>query len=124
MFASGEISPYSSFDRKNRFKPGEEWKKIDLPFDWVVDLSFNKEASYSHGFKEVGWKFPETSVGWYRKTFHLPESDQGKHIRLKFDGIFRNAQIWVNGIFVGVEPSGYKQPDYDITDSLFYGEGD
>lgn len=106
-----------------RFKPGSEWKKVDLPFDWAVDLPFNKDASYSHGFKQVGWKFPETSVGWYRKTFFLPESDRGRHVRLKFDGIFRNAQIWVNGIFVGVEPSGYKHQDYDITDYLLYGEG-
>lgn len=106
-----------------RFKPGNEWKKVDLPHDWVVDLPYSSDASYSHGHKQVGWEFPETSVGWYRKTFTLSPEDKGKHFRIQFDGIFRNAQIWVNGIFVGVEPSGYIHQDYDITDYLLFGDG-
>ena len=107
-----------------RFKAGDEWKAVDLPHDWAVDLPFSETASYSHGHKTVGWKFPETSIGWYRKTFRLSGEDKGKHFRLQFDGIFRNAQIWVNGIFVGVEPSGYIHQDYDITDYLLFGEDD
>ena len=107
-----------------RFKEdAKQWKVVDLPYDFVIDLPFEEKASYSHGHKTVGWQYPETSVGWYRKTFHLPESDRGKHIRLQFDGIFRDAQIWVNGTLVGQEKSGYIHHDYDITDYLFYGEG-
>ena len=105
-----------------RFNPDERWKAVDLPHDWVVDLAYSRDASYSHGHKQVGWKFPQTSVGWYRKTFNLPKEDKGKHFRLQFDGIFRNAQIWVNGFFVGVEPSGYIHQDYDITDYLLFGD--
>ena len=106
-----------------KFKPGDEWKPVDLPHDWVVDLPYSGEASYSHGSKTVGWKFPETSVGWYRKTFRLPASDKGRHFRIQFDGIFRNAQVWVNGFLVGIEPSGYAHQDYDITDYLLFGDG-
>ena len=39
------------------------WKPVQLPHDWVVDLPFSPEASHSHGYKTVGWKWPETSVG-------------------------------------------------------------
>lgn len=106
----------------DRFVQGDEWKKIDLPHDWAVDLNFHPDASYSHGFKAVGWKFPENSVGWYRKTFEVPESDKGKHIRIQFDGIFRAASIWINGIYIGGEDSGYIHQDYDITDYLLYGK--
>ena len=105
-----------------RFNPDERWKAVDLPHGWVVDLAYSRDASYSHGHKQVGWKFPQTSVGWYRKTFNLPKEDKGKHFRIQFDGIFRNAQIWVNGFFVGVEPSGYIHQDYDITDYLLFGD--
>ena len=105
-----------------RFNPDGRWKAVDLPHDWVVDLAYSRDASYSHGHKQVGWKFPQTSVGWYRKTFNLPKEDKGKHFRIQFDGIFRNAQIWVNGFFVGVEPSGYIHQDYDITDYLLFGD--
>ena len=104
------------------FNPDGRWKAVDLPHDWVVDLAYSRDASYSHGHKQVGWKFPQTSVGWYRKTFNLPKEDKGKHFRIQFDGIFRNAQIWVNGFFVGVEPSGYIHQDYDITDYLLFGD--
>ena len=112
--------PYSfKFDEK---KWGVEWKKVTLPHDWVVDLPFAKEASHSHGYKQVGFKYPETSVGWYRKFFNIPKEDFGKHIYLQFDGIFRDARVWVNGFYLGHEPSGYAAQIYDISEYLNYGE--
>ena len=51
------------------------WAKVDLPHDWVVDLPYAGEASHSHGYKQVGFKYPQTSVGWYRKTFTIPAED-------------------------------------------------
>ncbi|MCC8172001.1 MAG: beta galactosidase jelly roll domain-containing protein [Parabacteroides sp.] len=69
----------------------------------------------------VGYKYPETSVGWYRKFFTVPEEDLGKHLYLQFDGIFRDARIWVNGFYLGHEPSGYVTQTYDITEYLNYG---
>ena len=97
------------------------WKTVDLPHDWVVDLPFAAEASHSHGYKTVGYKYPQTSVGWYRKTFTVPARDYGKHIWLQFDGIFRDARIWVNGFYLGHEPSGYATRTYDISEYLNYG---
>ena len=95
---------------------------MNLPHDWVVDLPYAPEASHSHGYKTVGYKFPETSVGWYRKTFTVPHEDHGKHLYLQFDGIFRDARVWVNGFYLGHEPSGYATHTYDITEYLNYGE--
>ncbi|MDE7418839.1 MAG: DUF4982 domain-containing protein [Muribaculaceae bacterium] len=111
--------PYSP-----KFDPGKwdaEWKPVALPHDWVVDLPFAPEASHSHGYKTVGYKYPETSVGWYRKTFDIPAEDYGKHFALQFDGIFRDARIWVNGFYLGSEPSGYATQVYDISEYLNYG---
>ena len=98
-----------------------DWKYVDLPHDWVVDLPYAPEASHSHGYKTVGYKYPETSVGWYRKTFTVPAEDYGKHIWLQFDGIFRDSQVWVNGFYLGHEPSGYATQTYDISEYLNYG---
>ena len=99
-----------------------DWKYVDLPHDWVVDLPYAAEASHSHGYKTVGYKYPKTSVGWYRKTFTVPAEDYGKHLWLQFDGIFRDAQVWVNGFYLGHEPSGYATQVYDISEYLNYGE--
>ena len=98
------------------------WQTVDLPHDWVVGLPFAREASHSHGYKTVGWKYPETSVGWYRKTFIIPKDDLGQHFELQFDGIFRNARIWVNGFYLGGEESGYIPQVYDVTEYLNYGD--
>ena len=106
----------------NPEKWGVDWKMVNLPHDWVVDLPYVKEASHSHGYKAVGYKFPENSVGWYRKTITVPQEDLGKHLYLQFDGIFRDARIWINGFYLGHEPSGYATQVYDITEYLNYGE--
>ena len=99
----------------------EGWKTVDLPHDWAVDLPFAREASHSHGYKTIGYKYPETSVGWYRKTFTIPAEDEGKHIWVRFDGIFRDARIWLNGFYLGHEPSGYATQVYDLTEYINYG---
>lgn len=98
------------------------WREVDLPHDWAVELPFSSSASHSHGYKTIGWKYPETSVGWYRKKFHIPASDLGRKISIQFDGIHRNSTVWVNGFYVGSESSGYASSVYDITDYLNYGE--
>ena len=107
--------PYSpKFDDK-------DWQAVRVPHDWVTTLPYASEASHSHGYKTVGYKYPETSVGWYRKIVNIPAEDLGKHIALQFDGIFRNAQVWFNGFWMGVEPSGYATQVYDVTEYVNYG---
>ena len=97
------------------------WQEVQIPHDWVTTLPYASEASHSHGYKTVGWKYPETSVGWYRKVFSIGEEDLGKHLSLRFDGIFRNARVWFNGFYMGTEPSGYVTQVYDITPYINYG---
>ena len=97
------------------------WRKLNLPHDWAVEQPFNESASFSHGFKAIGRNFPDASVGWYRKSVFIPKGDLGRKISLAFDGVFRNSIVWVNGHYLGNEPSGYLGFEYDITDYLNYG---
>ena len=97
------------------------WQEVRIPHDWVTTLPYAQKASHSHGYKTVGYQYPETSVGWYRKVITIPESDLGKHIALQFDGIFRNARVWFNGFYMGTEPSGYATQVYDVTEYVNYG---
>ena len=97
------------------------WQEVKVPHDWVTILPYADVASHSHGYKTVGYKYPETSVGWYRKTINIPACDLGKHIAMKFDGIFRNARVWFNGFYMGTEPSGYATQVYDVTEYVNYG---
>ena len=97
------------------------WHNVQLPHDWAVELPFVQSANadvVAHGYKPVGGLFPETSIGWYRKTFRLAAVDSGQRFSLQFDGIFRNSSVWVNGIYAGNNQSGYLGMNYDITDFL------
>lgn len=98
-----------------------DWQEVSVPHDWVTTLPYASEASHSHGYKTVGYKYPETSVGWYRKVIQIPAEDLGKHIALQFDGIFRDARVWFNGFYMGTEPSGYATQVYDVTEYVNYG---
>jgi beta-galactosidase len=111
-FADGPASP--NFDDR-------AWRKLDVPHDWAVEAPFDSMASLSHGFKAIGRNFPNRSIGWYRKTFSIPQSDDGKRITVEFDGVFRNSVVWINGHCLGIEPSGYSSFSYDLTDYLNYG---
>jgi beta-galactosidase len=97
------------------------WRMLDLPHDWAVEVPFDGRGSHSHGYKAVGRNFPDTSVGWYRKSFFVPESDLGRRISVEFDGVFRDSIVWVNGHYLGREESGYTGFGYNIGEFLNYG---
>lgn len=100
------------------------WRKLNIPHDWAVELPFVNVKSFevqSHGCKPVGGPFPETSIGWYRRHFAVSEKDSGQRFQIQFDGIFRNASIWLNGLYVGTNMSGYIGASYDVTDFVHYG---
>lgn len=105
------------------------WTPVTLPHDWAVTLPFVDNPDYkpsgkpddedlraAHGYKPLGREFPDTSVGWYRKTFALPAADAGKRLSIEFDGAFRDALVMVNGYILGHEESGYSPFRIDITD--------
>lgn len=102
------------------------WQKINVPHDWLVELPFVKSEQVemdSHGYKPVGGSYPETSIGWYRKHFSVDKSKSNKRFEIQFDGIYRNAEIWLNGFYVGTNFSGYVGNSYDVSDYINF-EGD
>ncbi|HVZ79185.1 MAG TPA: beta-galactosidase GalA [bacterium] len=99
------------------------WRVVDLPHDWAAELPFTDQGEcFSHGYKAIGRMFPQNSVGWYRRTFQVGKDEKGKRFVLKFDGVFRDSIVFVNGFYMGREQSGYNGFRYDITDYLLYGE--
>lgn len=98
------------------------WADVNLPHDWAVDLPFvNDRELIGHGCKPLGRAYPDTSIGWYRRTFEIPASDLGRRIALQFDGVFRDAMVILNNHFVGRNLSGYAPFRFDVTDLVNYG---
>ncbi|QDH71258.1 glycoside hydrolase family 2 protein [Marilutibacter alkalisoli] len=79
----------------------EQWRRVDLPH------SFSEPYFLGTGFY-VGH-------GWYRKNLELPASVTEKRVSLEFDGVFQEAEIWVNGQKAGRHVGGYTGFSVDIT---------
>ncbi|MBT2227845.1 hypothetical protein KLK06_18510 [Nonomuraea sp. NEAU-A123] len=57
----------------------------------------------------------------YRKTFFAPEEHRGKRIVLEFEGVYRDATVFVNGNYAGQRPYGYSQFFIDVDRFLRFG---
>lgn len=99
------------------------WQKISLPHDWGMSLGYGKEQFKVKGYRTLGGRSPENSVGWYRKTLKM-NAVKGSRYTLEFEGIFRDAQVWMNGIYLGQGESGYVPLVFDVTECINYGEND
>jgi len=94
-----------------------DWRVLDLPHDWGIEGKFAKEnpADYYGGALPGG-------LGWYRKTFTIPDFDKDKLIFIDFDGVYRNSEVWINDQYLGKRPYGYSSFRYELTPYLKYGK--
>lgn len=87
------------------------WKSVTLPHDFSISQPFTTFGEAESGFLPGG-------TGWYRKTFTMPDSAEGKTVLLEFDGVYSDAYVYVNGTFVGENHYGYTPFAFDISDHL------
>ena len=93
------------------------WRTVDLPHDWSIGGTFNKDAPAGGR----GAYLP-TGIGWYRRTLTLPAAVVGKNISIRFDGVYMNSEVWINGHLLGTRPNGYIGFVYQLTPWLRSGK--
>jgi beta-galactosidase len=121
-YGQGDFAKSGEFKFATDKFDDSNWRSLNLPHDWAVELPFVRdEELQGHGYKPLGRRYPETSIGWYRRTFLIPKEDAGRRIVLEFDGAFRSALVFVNGYFLGRNDNGYAPFRFDLTDFLHYG---
>ncbi|MFL5740246.1 MAG: glycoside hydrolase family 2 TIM barrel-domain containing protein [Flavisolibacter sp.] len=99
------------------------WRKLNLPHDWSIEDLPGKNTPFdSTAISQVSGGFTTGGTGWYRKHFVVPAEQKNKKSLLQFDGVYMNAEIWLNGIPLGQHPYGYTSFWYDISKNLKYGE--
>ncbi|HEY3206314.1 MAG TPA: glycoside hydrolase family 2 TIM barrel-domain containing protein, partial [Gaiellaceae bacterium] len=111
------------FDRGWRFHLGDipggiwsdrlddsSWRSLDLPHDWSIELERDPtEVSGSDG------GFFPTGVGWYQKRLPVPDDWRGKKVLIEFEGVYMNAEVWLDEHFLGRHPYGYTTFRWDMT---------
>ena len=110
------------------------WETVSVPHDWAIKGPFDKEVDKQvvrvtqdlekEARERTGrtGALPHIGIGWYRKSFTLPEYKKGKKAILVFDGAMSDAHVFVNGKEVGNWPFGYNYFYFDISEYLKDGE--
>ncbi len=108
----------------------DNWETVTVPHDWAIKGPFDKEIDAQRVRvqqdmdKEAKMRtgrtgaLPHIGVGWYRKTFELPEFKKGKKALLVFNGAMSDAHVYINGVKVGNWPYGYNYFYFDISEYL------
>ena len=133
---AGDARQTLSFDQGWRFHLGEvakgekpqtadaDWRTLDVPHDFSIegnpgadpntmDGPFDKKSPGGTGAGALNG-----GIGWYRKAFTLPEGAKGKRVSVRFDGVYMDSDIWLNGTHLGKHPYGYTSFQYDLTENL------
>ncbi len=58
------------------------WEAVDIPHDWMIYDTHNLYRS---------------CVGWYRKSLNMEKLKPEEEIVLRFDGVYMDAAVFVNG---------------------------
>ena len=118
-----------SQDRSKEISLDGDWKFMFIPVDSLLpegyqSLSFDVQSWATIpvpgcwdalGYLDPKYVNPENVQGIYRTTFMVPGSWKGKHVFLRFDGVLRGYEVWVNGQYVGKWESAYNSCHFDIT---------
>src|ERR1700730_835536 len=100
-----------------------KWRKIDLPHDWSIeDLAGSASPFHPQALSQVSGGFTTGGTGWYLKTFSIADKQKNNRIHLQFDGVYMNADFWLNGEHLGNHPYGYTSFWFDVTDKIKFGK--
>ncbi|WP_259067134.1 glycoside hydrolase family 2 TIM barrel-domain containing protein [Mucilaginibacter sp. X4EP1] len=89
------------------------WRNLDLPHDWSIEGKIDPKNSTGG----EGGYFP-AGIGWYRKTFKVPNEWKGKKVSIYFEGVYMNSEVFINGKSLGIHPYGYTSFSYDLSPYL------
>lgn len=114
----GATADPSGFAFETRPSPDGTAPDVIGPFDVNADPVPDLDITIP-GFGRVVFPggrnqgYTVAGVGWYRKRFVLPDFP-GQRTEIRFDGIFQNSDVWLNGRHLGFHPNGYTSFAYDL----------
>ncbi len=59
---------------------------------------------------------------WYRKDFEVPADLAGRRVRLAFDGVDHECEVWLNGRRIGRNAGMFRRFGFDVADGLKFGQ--
>ncbi len=93
------------------------WRQVNVPHDWSIEGPFSASYGSGNGYAPGG-------IAWYRRHFQMKPADRGRFATLVLDGVYDNAEVWLNGFRVGGRPYGFESFSCDLTPYLKFGAND
>lgn len=95
----------------------DDWRDVRLPHDFMLGLDTKPDAPAgpASGF------YPG-AAGTYERTLGIPAQWEGETILLRFDGVYRNAAVSLNGSRLAFHPYGYSPFTVDLTPQVRFGQ--
>jgi beta-galactosidase len=110
---------FSLGDSPDFFKPGfngSAWRAVTLPHDWSIEQHIDPAATTGG----PGGYYP-TGIGCYRYAFTAPPAWRGKQVQVEFEGVYMDADIYLNGQKLYFHPYGYTSFFVNLTPALQIG---
>lgn len=99
------------------------WRRVVLPHDWsIVDRVETKSPFDPNALSGQDSGYLSGGTGWYRRHFSLTERDVLQIINLRFEAIYMDADIWVNGERLASHHYGYTAFKVDLTGKVRVGD--
>ncbi len=91
---------------------------------WPVHgLPDGREVTVPHTWNVEDGTEEYRGTAWYEYRLDAPASWRGQTVRLRFEAVYRDATVWLNGREIGRhENSGYTTFVLDLTDRVLAGE--
>ena len=108
----------------------EEWDSIAVPSVWQTQgysVPYYYASTFPRALSRSKSSIPKIDhsmqeIGYYRKSFALPDNFDGKEIFLHFEACKAALEVWVNGEFVGYSTGSMTPHEFDITAFVKEGE--
>lgn len=114
---------YEKYDNSRLFCDGWEFCKTPLGSEYSEELSFQRVDIPHDWLIENTNDLYETSTGWYRKRFTYRKKD-GVRTYIRFDGVYMDSRVIVNGKMAGEWKYGYSAFQFDITELILDGKNE
>lgn len=75
------------------------WDSLDVPGNW------DTQPAYAN----------HRGKAWYRRTFTVPAEWTGLHLRLRFEAVYHDAEVWLDGQLLGTHSGGYTPFEFNVT---------
>ena len=95
----------------------EAARNITLPHDAMIE-----KPAHADSLNGGNTGFRDGDIYTYVKMLHAPEEYKEKTVTLKFEGVYMNAFVYVNGQLAAKSPFGYTTFYAPLNDFLKYGE--